>query len=559
MRLSTTSLLAVLASALPAQTLTFAEGSPGALQIVSVAETSPNGPATVVLQNVELLPIELAARTLARELDPTISRRVIRNGIARAELPGGGRLLRYRRAGGQFWGFLWIAADGSAQVALEAQGTGATALADPFGDRIGVAADGRHAVVPSAALAGCHVLRLDGGVFQSTGRIDRFVTASDDVFPTSVMVGAAHVFFQTGDMHLWRCPLADNGTPVDVSPPAVPNGEWKDQMAMSRDGSRLVFLYGPRDQQRLWSIDTTGPATMLPPPPSKYEEPGYLPEDPGEPAMLLDDTGTRLLFVDSIVRDELYLLDVTGALPTLQITQDSIFQPYIGVHILPFFSDPTNGSKLVLAIGDAGLMDWFRVELNAAGGSVTNLTGTGSVQQPFPAGQLDPVQAATASGTLLIAEQTGAAMALRRLDPLGGASAVVQQNLLAAPVAGSAVAGPADIVVSSTGGDRLYRGDTANLFATTPAGVSLTPPVHGTLIAATWVHLAAGLGVIAYYLPDGTIVAGNLELGVEQVCATAAGGFVVVGPQLRYLAPGTVATLSRPAVAQRLCLSGAGG
>jgi len=275
--------------------------------------------------------------------------------------------------------------------------------------------------------------------------------------------------------------------------------------------------------------------------------------------MLLDYMGSRLLFVDSIVRDELFLLDTSGTLPTLQITEDNIFQPYIGVHILPFFSDPLSGSKLTLAIGDAGLMDWFRVELGATGGTVVNLTATGSVQQPFPAGQLDPRQAADANGTLLITEQGGAGLAMRRLDPLGGNSAVVQQNLLAAPVAGSATAGPADLVVRTSGGDRLYRGDTANLFASTPTGVSLTPPVHGPLFAATWVHLGNGLGVVAYYLPDGTIIAGNLELGVEQLCATAAGGFVVVGPQLRYIAPGTAATITRPAAAVRVCLSGAGG
>ncbi len=554
-----TSLFALFASTLSAQQLTFAEGNQTALQIVSVAEASPNGAATTVLQNVEFLPIEISARTLAQELDPTRCRRVTRNGITRVELPDGGRLFRYRRLGGQFWGFLQIGADGGARVALEVPGAGPTSLADPFGDRIGVAADGRHAVVPGAVTPGCHLVRLDGGVYQSTGRADRFVSTANEVLPTSVMVGATHVFFQSNDDHLWRCPLADNSAPVDVSPPAVFNGEWKDQMAMSRDGSRLVFLYGPRDQQRLYSIGTAGTATLLPPPPSKYEEPGYLPEDPGEPAMLLDETGTRLLYIDSIVRDELFLLDLTGSLPTLQITEDNIFQPYIGVHILPFFSDPLSGSKLLIAIGDTGQMDWFRAELNAAGGTVVNLTGTGSLQQPFVSGQLDPRQAADANGKLLITEQTGATMALRRLDTATGTSAVVQQNVVAAPFAGSATVGTVDIIVRGNDGDRLYRGDTGNLFAATPAGVTLTPPVHGPVIAATWVHLVGGLGVVAYYLPDGTIVAGNFESGVDQVCATAAGGFVVVGPQLRHLAPGSTTAITRPPVPMRICLSGAGG
>ncbi len=539
--------------ALPAQHLTFAEGALGILQIATVAETAPNGPATTVLQGVEFVGIELAARTLAQEFDPSRSRRVSRHGIARVELPGGGRLFRYRRLAGQYWGLLHVDAGGLAASALELPGTGAGGTNDPFADRIGVDTAGTHAVVPLRA-GGFHVVRLDGGTFASTGRRDRFVPSAT-VLSRSLLVGSQHVFVQTANERLWRCALADGSQPVDVSPPAVPNGEWKEEMAMSRDGSRVVFLYGPRDQMRLWSIGTTGPATILPPPPSKYEEPDYLPEGPGEPAMLLNDDGSRLFFVDSLVRDELFLIDLAGALPPLQITEDAIFQPYIGVHILPKFRGP----QLLVAIGDPGRMDWYRAELTAGGGAVANLTGTGSLQQPFVSGQIDPRQAAEAGSALLIAEGAANAFALRRLDPATGASAVVAQGLLAPPFAGSALSGNADLVARGSSGDRLYTGTAGALLATTPPGVLIAPPVHGPLIAATWVHISVGWGAMAFYLPDGTIAAGNIDYDVRQVCATPLGGFVIVGAQVRYVAPGANVLLQRPAAVQRLCLSGAGG
>lgn len=545
--------LAALAVAAAAQTITFAEGTATSLQIVAVAEQNPNGPAVVVLANVELMPLEVTGRTLADEADAARSRRLVRHGIARVELPGGGRLFHYRRAGGQYWGFLRIAADGAPAVVLELPGAGG-ALASPFADRIAVAADGVHAAVPLAA-GGLHVVRLDGSLYASTGRPDRLAAgATIVVVPTSVMAGAAHVFFVTAADQVMRCGFADGAGPVDVSPPPVANAVLKDEMALSRDGQHAVFLHGPVLQQRLWQVGTAGPATVLPPPPSKYEEPGYLPEGPGEPAMLLNDDGTRLFFIDANVRDELHLLDLGGALPALQITENGIFQPYIGAHILPKF----HGPALTVAIGDPGQMDWFRVALDAQGGTVANLTGTGSLQQPFPSGQLDPVQATDTGSALLIAEQQAAALALRRLDPQTGANTIVQQDLLAPPQPGSATTGVADVRTAGIGGDRLYRGTTGNPFAQSPAGVLLTAPVHGPVFAATWVHLPIDWGMVAIYLADGTVLAGPLEYGLQQLVATASGGLVLVGHPLRYLAPGVFTVINRPAASVRLCLSGAG-
>lgn len=540
---------------LVAQTLTFAEGTPAALTIATVSEANPNGPDTVVLSNVQLLPIEISGRTLAQEADAAVSRRVVRHGTERVELPAGGRLLRYRRNGGQQWGYLQIAADGGARVVLERPGSGPTLL-DPFVDRIGVAPDGRHAAI-ALANGGMFVVRLDGGVFASTGTFARQVVPNGSgVVPTSVLVGSTVVWFQidNGTVQVCRCDLADGGLPVDVSPPAQANAITKDQMVMSRDGSRLVFLYGPQLQQRLWQVGITGAATVLPPLPDKYEEPGYLPENPGEPAMLLNDNGTRLFFIVADVRDELNLLDLQGGLPTLQITESTIFQPYLGSHILPRF----RGDRLLVAIGDPAQMDWFRADLAPGGGTVVNLTGTGSVVQPFPAGSLNPVQAAEASGRLLVTEQNGNGSVLRAIDPTG-AQAVVQQGLLGPPVVGTSTVGAPDLLVAATGGESLYFGTSGALVGVLPPGLAMTPPARGPLFAATWVSLSNGWGAAAFYLPDGSFVTGPLEYDLKQLTMTAQGGIVANGSPLRYLAPGVFVVLNRPPVPYRLCLSGAGG
>jgi hypothetical protein len=540
--------------ALPAQSLTFAEGAPGNLTIVTVAESAPNGAATTLLQNVELLPIEITGRTLAQQHDGTRSRRVVRHGIARVELPGGGRVFRYRRASGQAWGFLQVAADGGARVVLELPGVGA-ALADPFADRVAVDVDGMHLAVPLLA-GGLVLVRLDGGAFASTGRADRLVAPTELVEEKSVTVGAGTVWFQSQGNTLWRCAFADGAVPADVSPPPVANGELEDQMAIARDGSVVVFLYGPDDQQRLWRIGASGPATVLPPGPDKYEEPGYLPEEPGEPALLLADDGSRLFFVDSEPRDELWLLDTTGVLPPLQITEDARFQPYIGSHILPRFLGP----RLTVAIGDPAQMDWFAADL-ANGGTVVNLTNTGGVPAPFAAGTIAPADAVAAGSALLVADAQPTGVALRRIDLVAGGLATLEQGVTGAPEPGSAVAGVTpDVVVATTAGERLYAGADGALLAPLPPGFAITPPVHGDTFAATWLSIVQGWGAVFLYVP-GAIVSGPIEFGVTQLCATASRGLVVVGGStpVRYHAPGLSVVLNRPPVAVRLCLSGAGG
>ena len=112
------SLLLVASSAI-GQTITLAEGTATSLTIVAIPEATPNVPGTAVLLDAELMPIEITGRTLAQQLDATRSRRITHNGTTRVELPGGGRLFRYRRGAGQFWGFLHIAGHGAPTIVVE--------------------------------------------------------------------------------------------------------------------------------------------------------------------------------------------------------------------------------------------------------------------------------------------------------------------------------------------------------------------------------------------------------------------------------------------------------
>ena len=542
--------------ALPCQTITFAEGTPTSLTIATVAESDPTAADTVILQDVEFVPIEMTGRTLAHELDATRSRRIERNGIVRLELPGGARLLRYRRAAGAFWGFLHIGVDGAPRVVLERPGVGATALGDPFLDRIAIADDGRHAAIARTSGA-LHVVRLDGALYPGTGRTDWIVGNGIDPVPISVMVGPTFLWFQAdgglgNQLRVWRCDLAEGSVPVDVSPPFVPNGDFKDQMVMSRDGAHVVFLYGPQQQQRLYHAGPTGGSNVLPPLADKYEEPGYLPEEPGEPAMLLNDDGSQLFYVVADVRDELFLLDMNGQMPSLSMTEDAVFQPYIGMHILPKFA----GGSLLIAIGDPAQMDWYRATL--AAGTVTNVSGTGSLVPPFNGGVLDPLQAAEVGGRLLVVENQAGTMTLRRVDPLAGTSVALEQDLLLPPTTGGSIGAPADVHVRSAAGDSLYGGLGGDHLFTLPQGIQLTPPVQGPLFAGTWMHLPIQWGVPVFYLPGG-IVTLPLEFGLEQIVMTATGGVVLVGNPVRYLSLGTYAVLPRPAAPFRTCLSGAGG
>lgn len=565
----------ILAAPVTAQGITIAEGDLQDLTVRVLRENNLTAPASVVLENTEFLDIEITGRTVLQEIDTSRPRRASADGLLRVELPGSARLMRYRRDGGLHHGFLWIPANGIASVVVERAGVGASGLDTPFADRIAVAPDGLHAAVPLAGRdlvllcleSGSRtpdadlatgtpdphqsVQRLDGAVQTTAGR-DRLVQTSRRVLPESLMVGK-QAFFVTADERLWRLPLHDESSPEDVTPPPVPDSVLEDEMALSGDGSTLVFLYGPKEQQGLWAIRESGPASPLPTPPSKYEDPGYLPEGEGHPRLLLSDDGTIVLYQDHSVDDETFLLDLSAP-SAHHLTADANFEPYIGAVILPFF----NAGTVLMAIGDEGQMDWFLADTTP--GNIVNLTLTGPDPRPFSPGLLDPENAVlTPVGLLAMETVPSGSLCLRALTPQEPQGVILYDDLTGGMLPGSHYTGFADFLVMTSSGDRLLNGAGAELVAA-PAGISLSPPARGPEGKLTLFRASAsnGLGAAILLLPDGTLVSSPAETGLEQAVLTSGNGILLNGDTLRYYARGSSTVIPTSRAAVTLVLSGAG-
>lgn len=543
MRIPVCIALSLAAVPVAAQGITIAEGELQDLTVRVFQENDLSAPATVVLDNAEFLGIEVTGRTVLQDLDTSRPRRALEDGLWRVEMPGAERLMRYRREGGLHHGFLWIPASGIASVVLELAGVGPSGLDDPFADRVGVSPDGRHVAVPLLG-SGLEVICLEDGS-------SSMVPTSAPVVPGSLMVGT-HVFFVTADERLWRLPLNDESLPEDVTPPGVMGSEFEDELALSGDGSTIVFLYGPDMQQSFWVLRGSGPASPLSPPPGKYEDPGYLPEGEGHPRLLLNEDGSSLLYSDHTVDDEIFLLDLSAPAPH-HLTADANFEPYIGVMILPFF----RGGTLLAAIGDPEQLDWFIAD--ATPGHVVNLTLTGPVPRPFYPGTLDPRNAVLTPSSLLVTERAPSGATCLRSMTLGAPEGVIlYDNLMGDLVPGSRYAGGFDFLVMTSGGDRLVNGAGQELVSA-PPGVSLSRPARGpggllTLFRAS----ANGHGAAFLHLADGTIVGTPPETGLKQAVFTARNGVLLNGDTLRYISPGNFTVIPTSGAAVTLVLSGAG-
>jgi hypothetical protein len=539
----------------PAQNLTFVAGNAQtALDVLVFDEHDPAAAPTLLLAGIELLPIDLVGRTLAQDIDFAAPRRLSYGGFRCIGLPDGGRLFHYRRLGDTRFGYLQVPAAGGGRVLLELCGTGGGGTEDPFRGRIAVARDGHRAVLPLADGA-CHLALLDGGTYPSTGTATRCVAMPAAVRDGALMAGSTCAFLGTAGDRLWRLPFADGAAPAECTPAVATSGNrMKDEFALSGDGSAIAVLYGPQDQQRIWLVRGSGAPVAMPLPPAHYEEPGYLPAGDGSPLLLLNGDATRLFCVTGQHEEESWLVDTTGQLAPRQITDDPLFEPWIGVHILPSFV----GTTLVVAIGEAGAMDWFRVELGAGGVSVANLTGTGAAAPPFTPGTLAPVLGGLVGSRLLSVEFEDERLVLRAVDPATAQSQVLLADLQDGPRVGTSF-GPAPDVLIRGPNDLLLAGASGAPLFVLPPGVQATAPGASAGWRVTWLSLGQ-LGAVVVYDPvSGVAGAGPLETGVGQVALTQAGGLVVLGGTARYYAPRTSAVLPLPNASIRVLLSGVGG
>ncbi len=519
-------------------------------------ESKPEGDGTILLQQAEILPIEITNRTVTQELDPTRSRRIQRHGLWRVELPSGGRVFQYRRAGGAWHGYLLITPRGQAVVLLELKGVGTSGTDTPFLDRIGMANGGGHAAFATQA-GELYIARLDGQTYASSKAPARQVKIPAVVENVSLCVGKSHLFFQTVDHKLWRCPLADSGQPTDMTPSGSQESRLKAAMAMSGDGTQVAFLFGPQKLYSIYVLGSSGSATQLSPKASKYEEPGYLPEFGGGTRLMLNDDGTRLLYVDSTVRDEIFLLDTGTNGVNYQVTSDANFKPYIGIMIVPMFVKTT----LTIGVGDADAHDLYKVLTTAK--NVLNLTGTAQeTQPPYGAGALAPESAYQSQAGIVITslKQTNLPSLVRRIDTNTASQSTITAAQRAAMSTGDALGGTPTILVPGWTGDTFVDSATLKTVLPGPPGVFLTPEVHGqgglftVFIASDY----TGITVPVVRIVNGPLVILPPEKGLQQIVLTPAGGGILNAASLRYLSP-TKNVLMSSSAKVRFVVSGAGG
>ncbi len=550
--LSSLTFLAFLAP-VSAQSLTVAEGpAQGQLQIRVHDERQATLPSRIFLEKVEFLPLEVTLRTDLQKYRTDRARRTQRQGLWRVELPGGGRIFRYRRAGGTRYGFLLIKADGMPSILLELPGLGMGGLSDPFADRFGVAADGQNAAVSTVAGALYHI-RLDGRSFVSSKTPARSIAVTGIVEAKSLAVGKRVLFYQTGKTRLWRLALVDASKPVEVGPKIVTGGRLKEEMALAGNGTRLAFLAGPKKLQHIYIVGEAGKALRITSKAAKYEDAGYLPETVMGPTLLFDDTGTKLFYVDSTIREELYLRDLLKAGSALHITSNTNFQPYIGTGVLPVFLS----GKLMVGIGNPKAFDWYLAD--PAKGTVQNLSRSpGNTKAPFGAGLLDIQGSGSLAGrdSMVVEALKGGAYRLRLFPIKPPHKPLVIDGLQTLPHPGSSSAGSADILVSRKAGDIILDEAQAKTLIALPSPFRLASPIKTAYFRFFMVEIS-GFQVPVFYEPQKFLLVLPPSKGTSLPILSPAGALVLHGSKLLYFGPRWATSLP-PAKGIRRVLSGQG-
>jgi len=511
MILRTLALACAVVAPVTAQSITWLEpaSAPSTYHLYRVPVSAPSAAPSLALSDFELLPIEISQRTRQQSLRDDVSHRREADGRVWIELPGHGRLFSFRRAlqgGGSSFGYFHIEADGDPRIVLEAPGHGPAGDLDPFGDRIGVAPDGAHALVATVdeALPHVFVVRFDGQDFASTGAPARGVMLGlDPADPSTLTVGSLVAWCGSEEAEAFRIALADGSTAEDVTPLGVPgNNDMKPEFIGSADGRTAGFLFGPDEEQHVYVVGEVGAAVAVTPAPSKYDDPGYLPEVAGGPRMMLNDDGTSLLYTDGALRDEAFVIDVGGVASTTHWTGDPNFTPYIGVIILPVAAN----RAFAAGIGDPGRFDLHRAEPGVP--MTTNLTLTANpLSAPWTEGSLIPLDnAVAANGSILSVLQPndGRPATFERFD--GAVGTVLATSIdgdlgrgIALPGAGTAAfrapSGLGDLLVDGSDGTPLFQA---------PWGVRLSTPVHGPGYTA-FVASVGSAGAAVFRMFEGTV------------------------------------------------------
>src|SRR5690606_13347612 len=238
---------------------------------------------------------------------------------------------------------------------------------------------------------------------------------------------------------------------------------------------------------------------------------------------LLNDDATRLLYVDGTVRDEIFVLDTSGLLPSTHWSGDPNFVPYIGVIVLPV----ALGSSFVAGIGDPGRFDLHTA--SAGQPATTNLTRTAaSPTAPWTEGMLVPQAIARTEAGSTLAALTPSAGGPTNLVAYDATLRRVLARDLRAPIArGETIGGAADFLAPSRNGDVLIDGNNGTRLLAVPPGVELSTSVVGPQLRMLLAS-AGAQRVVAFLLQGGGLFALPVA-GVDEALRTPGGGFALHG------------------------------
>lgn len=555
-RLGTAWILASGFSGLAAQSTPVARlAAPGSWDLY--VDAPGPGPADLVLQGVEFLPLDLAGFAVRDRLRSGLARPEAGAPASRVRLAGGGSL--YRVSGDGQTRLLHVRADGTLAQVLALPEAGGPAVAG----RLHVAADAPLALAASTA-GEAWLVDLAGGA-------PRLLHAAGGApaEPDSLRVSAGRAFFVAGGvLHAADLSAPGLATPFPLGTPAL------HELALSGDGlSVAVVTQDAAGARQVHVLDEALQAHLVSPAPGQYDTPNYA--SPYGPWLALSHDGSQVAFRATIgPASEVFLEVVPDPAPAVQLTADATFIDTLdNVGVLGFSAD----GKLHFMVGEGqagapgalGSADLFLATPGAGGSlALSNVTNTSGIAIPpfLQPGELELLDAAldpAGERLLLVVDPDGGDAALLSLPADLSAGEVALLPPLAEPPALHRGGGDALLVLArngATGTQGLFHlpaGGTPALLAALPTGIVLDRFADGVGRAACVASAAPGFelpvmldaasGAASFPWPFmGSVGAALALAGPGDELIVAVGG--VTGPQLglRLDGPLSGATLGVP-------------
>ncbi|MEX1025909.1 MAG: hypothetical protein WD226_12620 [Planctomycetota bacterium] len=367
------------------------------------------------LQGVRLLELDVSGRTTLETWLPGRARRVtdVGPGAARLVLPGAeGSLYRYERRSplvrGTRFGLLRVTPQGRPQVVFERVGTGVGGHTDPFRSTVGVATDGRAALVATSLAAGGDVFEVDLALGTHRNRTPNLPPL--DVAPGGLRLlpswGACVA--ATGVVRFDRTPAA-TASVLDLGAPTPTY--FQGELVASEDGSTLATVAGAGPQlAHVFVFGQSGAAVRVTETASHLGDAGFATSTDSGPYLALAPDGAVCAWTTLGVARELFARHVALAAPVSDhVSSDARFLDTLDEISSIRFITPDSFTFVLgaLDLPEATVedADVFLGVLDPATGvvSITNLSGTsGDHSSPF-----------TSAGTL---KTEGGIFALEGLD-----------------------------------------------------------------------------------------------------------------------------------------------